>query len=283
MNKVRISKKYILAAVILLSVVCLVATGGVFAKYISTLSGSDDLFSATAKEFYFESNYLTSDDHEYKLNAGTESVTIELYNFENEFRKSQMNCKYTISVNFSGIDETPENIPVLYIDGVKQSGPINVGGGNSTTTKLELKNLKKGATYMISVLAEGGYSKTLSARFTIANDNGFYMNVKDAGEYVLLTVWTENVSGDMSIRFPDGLIPDATDPILATINNYSDGHYNGIKEFDQFKDGSSFAAPYSSHAYRFFKTADYNLSDAGKGIFAIKLNGTTVETSTNIP
>lgn len=275
MNKVRVSKKYIFGAVVLLFMVCLVATGGVLAKYISTLTQGNNIFPVTSKEFYFESNRLTSDGKEYQLNADTTSVEIELYNFENEFRVSEVDCKYTVTVSFSETEAPPK----IYMDDVEINEPIDVAGNSAKTTKLVLKNLKKGHTYTVSVTADGGYSKTLSAKFTVANDSGFYMNVKDAGEYVLLTVWTENVTGDVNITFPDGLIPDATDPILTNVKNYENGEYVG----KSFSDESSFGTAYSSHAYRFFKAANYDPDDPDNGKFEVRLNDSVIDTSSNIP
>ena len=69
---------------------------------------------------------------------------------------------------------------------------------------------------------------------------------------MLLTVWTKNLSGTVSITYPDGLIPDATDPAMATGVDF------GSKTFS---DASNFVLPYSSHVYRFFKQKPGNNFD----------------------
>jgi hypothetical protein len=57
-----------------------------------------------------------------------------------------------------------------------------------------------------------------------------------------------------------GLIPDTTDPIMKDITNYTGGEYTAF----EFTDSKSFATVYSSHAYRFLKSADYTTADGFK-------------------
>ncbi|MBR5520075.1 MAG: hypothetical protein IKU55_05100 [Clostridia bacterium] len=230
-------------------------TGGVVSKYVNERESEG---SVQAAEFYFESNYLTEDHHQYKLNAATESVVIELYNFENELRVSNVKTAYTIKVNGH---ETVLEAPA----------------GTATTKKYTL-TVQPGKTYTVTAEANGGYKKTLSATFVVANQaEGIYKNVADKGEYVLLTVWTENVNGTVQINFPAGLIPDATDPRLSGVYNYSNKKYVA----GSFEDDVSFAAPFASHAYRFFKTADF---DSAAFTVTITADGNTIEAlNSNIP
>ena len=71
-----------------------------------------------------------------------------------------------------------------------------------------------------------------------------------------------------------GLIPDTTDPIMKDITNYTDGEYTAF----EFTDSASFTAVYSSHAYRFFKTEDYDPAT----VFAVTM-GESEATERNIP
>ena len=104
------------------------------------------------------------------------------------------------------------------------------------------------------------------------------MNVSDKGEYVLLTVWTEDLCGTVSIDFPDGLIPDATDPRMKEVYNYSGGKY--VR--GQFEDEVSFVKSFSSHSYRFFKASNFNSCEFNVAI--ADTNGSTKSaTKTNIP
>lgn len=216
-----------------LLIVLLTLAGGVVSKYVN--SREVDAY-VTAPAFYFESNYLTEDNHEYKLNAGTTSLQIELYNFENELRVSEVDCTYTVSVETKDTNFSPPS-QTLEAEAT----------GEGRTTSFTLNGLKNGCSYTVTVTADGGYVKTLSATFTVAPDtNGFYMNVDDSDpDFVILTIWTENVSGTVDVTFPDGLIPDTTDPTLRTITS-------GSKTFRVGTMGT-----YSSRSYRFFKTSSY--------------------------
>jgi hypothetical protein len=125
-----------------------------------------------------------------------------------------------------------------------------------TDTEVVLGNLKDGYEYRVTVTANGGYVKTLSATFAVAPaKNGFFANVDKAdSDYVILTVWTENVSGEVTVTVPAGLIPDTTDAALAGIDNYENDTYNQFS----FTDSTSFASVFSSRSYRFFKANGYD-------------------------
>lgn len=255
MNKTR---KLLLGTGVALLSIALLFTGGVVSKYVNERAADAPVQSA---EFYFESNYLTEDNHEYKLNSGTEKIVIELYNFENELRISKVDCEYTVKVN---------GIEVKKLEAPQSNLP--------STRSYELQ-VEAGKTYSVIVEANGGYKKTLSATFVVAKAaDGFYMNVSDKGEYVLLTVWTENLSGTVSIDFPAGLIPDATDPRMKEVYNYSEGMYVS----GQLEDKVSFVKSFSSHSYRFFKASNFNSSKFNVTIADI--NGSTRQaTDANIP
>lgn len=241
MNK---NRKRLLAVLAVALLVAAAGTGTVLAKYVSNKAPQD--IPVSAKAFYFESNYLTADGRSYSLNAGTRSVTIELYNYENDLRVSQVDCQYTVTVSSTDTGYTCS----------PTTAQTTADMQNKTT--ITLSNLKDGCSYTVTATAVGGYEKTLSATFTVAaEETGFYMNVADCGEYILLTLWTQNVSGELSVSVPAGLIPDATDEALARVGNYSEGTYSAFT----FTDNTSFANTYASRAYRFFKAADYNGGD----------------------
>ena len=126
MNKKR---KLLLGTSVALLSVALLFIGGVVSKYVNERAADASVQSA---EFYFESNYLTEDNHEYKLNSGTESIVIELYNFENELRISKVDCEYTVKVN--GIETKLEEAPA----------------GSQTITRYVLQ-VEAGQTYSVIV------------------------------------------------------------------------------------------------------------------------------------
>lgn len=273
MRKKLISKRFLAGVGVLLLAVGMIAAGGAFAKYLSTVK--KELTPVTAKTFYFESNYLTEDNHLYKLNAGTKNVSFELYNYENALRVSEMECTYKITVNSTDTTFTinGEQVVEKTVEIKKAVGATEV---QKTDTEVVLGNLKDGFEYEVTVKANGGYVKTLSATFAVASaKNGFFMNVENADpSYVILTVWTENVSGDVAVTVPAGLIPDTTDAVLAGIDNYDNDTYDQF----EFTDSTSFSSVYSSHSYRFFKTSGYDENAS----FTVKM-GETDAVESKIP
>lgn len=248
MKKFHITKSFLVGVGALFLSVAVLLTGGALAKYITEYD--DETTQVGSKEFYFESNYLKEAGHIYKLNPGTDSVEIELYNYENELRVSEVDTEYKITV--SSTDTT------FKINGVT-AGEATVAAAKNTAVDsvVKLSNLKDGYDYDVSVTADGGYVKTLTATFKVASvESKFCFNVDNSdGEFVLLTVWMENLTGTVDITVPAGLIPDTTDPILKEKENYEDGKYKAFSFSDtqNFKTGQS-----PAHTYIFFKTEDYD-------------------------
>lgn len=245
----------IAAGIVLLSVSVSV-TSSVLAKYIHTVQNET---TVTTKAFYFESDYLTENHYEYKLHSGTEHVSFHLYNYQNELRVSEIDSKYTVSV------ESEDSSFTLTIDGEAKT-ETTVRAQTQKDVEVVLGSLKSGNQYTVTVTADGGYQKVLSATFTVDPvQDGFFMNVDETDpNYLLLTVWTENVSGNVSITVPAGLIPDTMDPVLKEaleeiLEQSPIYQENSYQEFT-VQDTQSFADAkgYASHAYRFFKTNDYD-------------------------
>lgn len=267
MKKFHLPKQILIGLGIIFLGASFVATSGVLAKFANTVKNESS--PVTAKTFYFESNYLTEDNHTYKLNSGTASVSFDLYNYENALRFSEVDSTYTIVVTSADDSFT--------IDGESiTQKTISADGGTKIDHTVTLGNLKNGQTYKVTVTADGGYVKTLSATFEVApSREGFFMDVDNSNEhYVILTVWTENVYGEIEIAVPDGLIPDQTDPLLKNINNYTEGEYQGFTVIDR----KNFMTTYCSHSYRFFKAPNYNSTQK----FTVKM-GETDALERNIP
>lgn len=247
MKKSPVFKRFLIGIGVSLIAASLAVTGGVLAKYAH--SPKKESAPVIAKSFYFESNYLTEDNHTYKLSEGTQEISFALYNYENDLRISGIDSEYTVTV-------TSED-PSFTINGETLTEKTLVAPKEQKKdTVVTLGDLNNGYSYQVTVIAKGGYEKVLSATFAVsASLNGLFMNTDHNNEsYVILTVWTENINGSVTISAPTGLIPDTTDPILASIVNYHDGRY---KEFT-FEDNNSFSAAFSSRSYRFFKTSEYD-------------------------
>lgn len=162
-----------------------------------------------AKEFYFTSDYLATNNPEYTLNPGnaeTTSVTFELRNYDG-LLVSELPVKYTITVT----DNDPDYNATVAIGG---NSEIAVGEAKESIT---LSNLRLGKSYTVEAKGSNGYEKTLYATFTVKKPNeGIFYNTKKVGDYVLVTVWTENATAsNIVVTVPTNFIPDATDVALS--------------------------------------------------------------------
>ena len=260
LNRFLFRRKYlvigILAAALLIGVV-----GGSSAKYVQDVGNYQG--AVRAKEFYFSSDLLVENGTNYVLNPGTESITFELRNFDDALRHSEENVTFTV---------TASNGAVLS----KAEGTL-AGDANSSDT-VTLSNLKDGQVYTVTATGKAGYEKILTATFEVKapGTNAYkYLETDPSGAFVLLTVWTENLSGDVKICFPAGLIPDATDTALAGIHNYKDGNYLANTDESGISQSAGSLGVYSSHTYRFFLNTPYAFPTVDN--FTVTVNGTTAE------
>ena len=231
--------------IITVLVVLLFTVGGVFAKYIYN-SGGMGLLSA--KEFYFTSNLLTENTAKYVLNSKTTEISFALGNNADKLRFSQDDIKYSITVGCKSGDSYPEE-NIKYADSEQV-----LSGGSVDTTSVTLEWLTMGETYIVTATGRAGYKQTLKAEFTVSDkEENVHMHLDTSNDaFVLLTVWTHNMTGPLTVITPAGLIPDNTDPILRKVYNYSGTEYGAV----QFTDNTNFTEAYSSYTYRFFISED---------------------------
>lgn len=235
-----ISKKYslfLLCSVVLVAMMAY-AGGTTYGRYVHQASSSGVV---VAKEFYFTSDYLTPEGANYTLNPGTTSITFQLRNYADALRSAEDDVVYTVSVDDG--DQDSENNATI------SSGSGTIKNNACNYVPITLSNLKAEKTYTVTAIGTAGYQETLSATFTVAQAEAVvYKYVEQTNEYVLLTVWTENISGAVTLSAPAGLIPDSTDELLDEIYNYEDSTYKAISDAP-----IGTLAIYSSHTYRFFK------------------------------
>ena len=241
------------AVLSVLFVVLALAAGVTYARYAMGKQGKGVLSSP---EFYFSSDLLYDiPGTTYTLNqgsGGSTSFTFEVRNYVDALRINKNDIKVTVAV-------TSDNSAALEGVTVSQStltladgDAVNVCEVSQTVT---VSGLKNGETYKITATGDAGFKATLSATVTVKPDEpNIYMHLQDENDYyVLLTVWTKNLSGDVIITYPEGLIPDATDPAMATGVDF------GTRTFTDA--ANNFMNAYSSHVYRFFKNKPGNNFD----------------------
>ena len=203
--------------------------GNVVSKYVYKNNGQG---VALAHEFYFDSDCLTEEGKEYILSSGCPSVDVALRNFPDELRFATTEITYVLTVKEKGSDE------VL----MQKTGSL---AANKKSEAAESIPVQSGKTYEVTAHGDGGFIRTLKATFKVLPENaGIYKYVDDYDEYVVLTVWSENITGNVGITFPASLLPDNTDDVMSGAL-YNDG---------KVTDSDNFQKAYSSHSYRFFKT-----------------------------
>lgn len=203
--------------------------GNVVSKYVYKNNGQG---VALAHEFYFGSDCLTEEGKEYVLSPGCTSVDVSLRNFPDELRFATTEVAYILTVKEKGNDE------VL----LQKTGTLAPNKKSEATESIPVQS---GKTYEVTAYGNGGFVKTLKATFIILPESaGIYKYVDDYDEYVVLTVWSENITGNVGITFPASLLPDNTDDAMT----------GALRTDGNVIDSDNFKKAYSSHSYRFFKT-----------------------------
>ena len=191
-------KKVIISTVAVVLSLCVLMVGMLVAKYLNERS-SDGLVKA--KNFYFTSNLL--DGKEHTLAPGSTSVTFTLGNHEDDLRYSEVDIKYTVTVNNGAT--------------VEENSTGTLVQGDVDDAKVTISQLEPGKTYTVTAVGQGGYKKTLTATIVVPAKETrlYYYQDNSAGEYTLLTVWNEgNKAGDVTITYtgiPDNTNPDMTE------------------------------------------------------------------------
>lgn len=214
----------------------------VSAKYIKQKDLNNN--SAKAQEFYFESDLLDGEEHEIVATKNadgstTGSVTIRLKNYADELRYSETAIEYTVSVKEMDAD-TDKMLADSSI--TNKSGTIATEGRHAQD--VTISGLEAGKTYTVTATTNNVYQKTLQGTIKVlAPDETVYTAVNDQTEYIEVTVWTTDYTGEVTLKYGDiGLIPDNTNEkmrdALSTGGTISENNWEAN----------------TSYVFRFFKT-----------------------------
>ena len=208
-----------------------------------------------SKKFFFISDLLANYEKDpITLNSTATSFTFTLQNYEGEGdakRTSEIPVHYQVSVTGNS------DAPAATIN--RPTGTLSTTSGPVTIT---VSGLQAGNTYVITAKGytngsgnnPAGYIETLTATVEVAPaKTGFYKNTINEPDYVLLTVWSENQEGTLTVSVPAGLIPD---PGYINKTNYSGTGYGAF-------DFPVTLGTYESQQYRFFKTAGFGNASIG--------------------
>ena len=234
----------IVAGYIVVGIILCALVGNALAKYFQTSSNPSTF---KAMDFYFTSDLLDEGTH--VLSSGVDSVSFSLWNYADALRVSEVEVDVT-EVQISG----PGN-PVITFNDAQRT----LGASLPKELSVTVSGLVPGNTYVIEATATGGrvngvggYVQTISGTIIVPElENALYTYFQSQGSYVLLTVWSEGYSGNVTIDIPDGVIPDYTDSVIRTAVTGGEFEDNKFEDNKTFKDKA-----YASHTYRFFVTGE---------------------------
>ena len=185
-------------------------TGGVTLAKYAIDHKNDGLVELSA--FYFESNLLKPAAENATYHNGTNSITFELRNYAYEKRKSDLDVQYEVFIKQSNGDPASAS-------GVNTSGNILVA---DKTVSVTYTGLEYGKTYVVTASSTAPYTKTLSATFVIpTEDQALSPVIEDHGDFVTITVETDNFAGNVTLSWQNGYVPDNSYAPLANASGTS--------------------------------------------------------------
>lgn len=185
---------------------CIGGLSMVVAKYIKQNTTKNN--AAVAREFYFESDLLDGENHEIMPtdNNGTANVTIRLKNYIDDLRSSETKIKYTVKVTEENATNSEANVSIEPATGTIETGERKY-------KDIKISNLQAGKTYKITATTDNIYKKILTGTIKVSKpDKEIYATVHDEKQYIEVTIWTKDYTGEVSLKYSDAnLIPDNTD------------------------------------------------------------------------
>ena len=222
-------KKFLIVYLILLTIIITMTV--VLGKYLQELK-NNTLYEA--ENFYFRSDLLSEDIKSYTLQRGVNKIVIHLYNSEDRLRYTKVDINYVVKLE--KINDDGNLVKIREENGVlSKSGFID--------NEVVFDNLENGK-YKVSAVATNPYTKILEGNFVITNnDNRIDYSVGDNVDstVMFLTIKTVDYTGNIKIKFPDGLYPDNNEEAFKNVNID-----NSKEVIVNFKNNSSYS-------YRFYK------------------------------
>ena len=236
-------RQLILLIILTVTLVSSLTLGAItLARYISE-KNSDGLL--TPEKFYFESNLLSEAGAEY--NIGTDSITFDLKSYVDSLRTSEVDITYSVAITCT---DGSVSIP----DGVNTAGTLSSGASKVT---VQYNGLPLGKTYTVTASATAPYTKSISATFTLPNENDAVIMTRtqdETGFISYLTLKTGNIAKSGVILWQNGYVPyNAYEPM----KNAGGSSHNVTLE------------PNSTYVFSFFKSQLSTEYDSGAFNFCL--------------
>lgn len=217
---------------LLVLLLALAGIGGLFAKYRSDRQREAAMI---ADNFHFTSNYLTESGGTVSVAGTGETITFDLYNYEEENNTaavSESNIQYTISADVSGwvISSIVAGTESLSTTASSHTLTADTTGGNGVTHTVTLQYMGTEATppdVTVTVKSTAPYSKTLKATFSMAGSAEPTWKVENNTNYVLLTIDSNAYSGNVTVSWTEEYSPDNTNELMS---EWSDSDPSGTIE-----------------------------------------------------
>lgn len=191
----KISNKF---NIILLVVLTIVLVGTTVAKFIF-----EENFETAykANNFYFNSDLLSvpEENLEYVYPRGLDEISFSLINYDDSLRISEINYDYIVN-----LEKDNEIIDT-------KTGTLLKNQMSSETIKFD--GLSVGE-YLVTAKVESPYKKILTAKFSLLEEDEnieYVVNTSEETYIVEVKVTTKEYNGNISITYPEGVVPDNTD------------------------------------------------------------------------
>ncbi len=192
---------------LILFAIPIIFIGTTLAKYSSN-TNQEVVFEA--KNFYFESDLLKdfTEPVSYKYQTGIDTISISLKNNIDDYRFSDVEIDYEIMItDIDGNSVNDKSGAVVK----KQTGKLS--NTNIDSKQIQFTNLTSGI-YVVTANATKPYQKSIQGTFTLTeNDESIFYEVSDSvnSPVLYLTIISKDYSGDVTINWPEGVVPDSTD------------------------------------------------------------------------
>ncbi len=229
-----LANKWVIRALICLLVAAIAAPMGfVLAKYIATENAKG---SITPALFYTNGEYIQKIDSEndtvpeIKASGWKDGIVLKLYNYENDNEVSEIDLTYSVQLSEGWSYETTLETLVA-----NQKAA-------ATITLVPPTTAKKGDAVSFE-LKTAPYEITMQATFILADSNTPDWKIEDRGAYTLLTVYTNDYEGDITVQYDQNIFaPDSTNAFMADWTRNGTGTVKK-NTFDRF----------TTYEFRFFE------------------------------